>query len=150
MAMTPFWEAKALQEMTAEEWEALCDGCGKCCVILLEDDETDEIWETDVACRLFDASCRRCRDYVNRQEKVPGCVQLSPGNIAALKWMPASCAYRRLAEGRDLAAWHPLLSGRRESVAEAGIAVAPDLVSEEQLPEAALEHHVTGRRWPEG
>ena len=150
MADKPFWQAKTLAQMSAAEWEALCDGCGKCCVILLEDEETDEIWETDVACKLFDASCRRCRDYGDRQRHVPGCVQLSPGNIAALQWMPSSCAYKRLAQGRGLASWHPLISGRTESVAEAGKAVARDLASEEGLSEAALGARIIGRRWPEG
>lgn len=149
----PFWETKSLHEMTRQEWEALCDGCGKCCLVLLEEEasgpsEAVEIWETDVACRLFDPECRRCRDYDNRKEKVPGCVVLTPENVAALKWMPESCAYRRLARGQGLAPWHPLISGDRQSVATAGIAVSAGLSSEEDVPDTALEDHITARRWP--
>lgn len=148
MADKPFWQLKTLEQMSQEEWEALCDGCGKCCVILLEDDETDEIWETDVACKLFDSTCRKCSDYEARQRAVPGCVQLSPSNISGLKWMPESCAYKRLAQGHGLASWHPLLSGESESVVTAGVAVGRGLMSEEEVTEVALETHIVGRRWP--
>jgi len=141
-----FWETKSLSEMTAEEWEALCDGCGKCCLMLLEDEDTGDVWETDVACKLFDQGCRGCSDYANRQKHVPGCVQLSADNIEELRWMPKSCAYRRLAEGRGLAHWHPLVSGERDSVARAGKAVRLPLAREQDVDMRDLEDHVVTRR----
>lgn len=146
----PFWEAKSLEQMSRDEWESLCDGCGRCCLVLFQDDETKEVWETDLTCKLFDCKTRRCRDYANRRAKVPGCVHLTPLNIKDLKWMPETCAYRRLAQGQGLADWHPLVSGRRESVAEAGIAVRADLVSESLIPEEEQENHIHARRWPRG
>jgi hypothetical protein len=142
----PFWEVKSLSEMSPEEWEALCDGCGKCCLVLLEDDETGDIWETDVGCKLFDSSCRRCTDYDNRHAKVPGCVKLSPETISTLSWMPESCAYRTLAEGRPLPSWHPLISGTKESVVTAGIAVPDSLHHEQDVPARDLQDHVTKQR----
>lgn len=143
----PFWEEKTLSEMTAEEWESLCDGCGKCCLVLLEDeDDEGHYLETSVCCRLFDAKARRCTRYDERFRLVPDCVQVSPENAGALKWMPESCAYRRLAEGRGLADWHPLISGRRDSVVKAGIAVRRDLKSEKKVRVRNLWRYVTGER----
>ncbi len=144
----PFWEAKSLTEMSPEEWESVCDGCGKCCVVLFDDDETDEVWETDVACKLFDCKTRRCRDYNNRHAIVPGCISLTPGNVSTLHWMPESCAYKRLAAGQGLADWHPLVSGRRDSVVEAGIAVENDMPSEDNVSDEDQEERIIGRRWP--
>lgn len=129
----PFWETKTLAEMTGDEWESLCDGCGRCCIYVLHNEDTDEVFETDIACMLFDVKKRRCSDYAKRMKKVSDCVQLTPDNAGALKWMPPSCAYRRLAEGKKLKSWHPLISGDKTSVARAGIAVSPDLVSENDL-----------------
>lgn len=143
----PFWQVKRLEEMSPEEWESLCDGCGKCCLVLLEDDDSDEVWETGIACKLFDCESRRCRDYANRRARVPTCVHLTPDNISTLHWMPESCAYRRLADWRGLADWHPLVSGRRDSVTDAGIAVR-DLVHEDEVAEEDQEDHVRARRWP--
>lgn len=145
-ADTPFWQTKTLAQMNAAEWESLCDGCGKCCVVLLEDEDSGEVWETDVACRLFDQGCRACSDYANRQARVPGCVQLSADNIEELRWMPDSCAYRRLAEGRGLADWHPLVSGDRESVARAGVAVRTPLAREGDVGAEDLDDHIVTRR----
>lgn len=142
----PFWETKSLSQMNHEEWESLCDGCGRCCLVLLQDADSGAVWETDVACRLFDARTRRCTDYPRRKARVPACVTLTPENLAALDWMPESCAYRRLHEGRGLADWHPLISGTRESVVAAGVAVSADLVPEGEVADEDLEDHVTRRR----
>ena len=138
-----FWERVPLDEMTGEEWEALCDGCGKCCLLKLEDEDTGEVHYTNVTCRLFDADERRCGNYALRRQLVKGCVLLSPENLDdAADWMPATCAYRRLYEGKGLATWHPLISGRRDSVVEAGMAVAQPLVPEYEVAEEDLEDHV--------
>ncbi len=120
---TPFWKTKTLEEMTSAEWESLCDGCGKCCLSKLEDEDTGEIHWTSVACRLFDAGLCRCRDYDNRLQLVSDCVRLTPQNVRTITWLPSTCAYRLLAEGHDLYDWHPLISGRAESVHEAGASV---------------------------
>lgn len=119
--ITPFWRAKRLEEMSAEEWESLCDGCGCCCMHKIEDEETGAIYETSVACRLLDSHSCRCRDYCNRQKLVADCIALTRAKIAKLPWLPNHCAYRLLAEGKDLKSWHYLISGSRESVHEAGV-----------------------------
>jgi uncharacterized protein len=120
----PFWKRKTMQEMTAAEWESLCDGCGKCCLSKLEDEDTGKIHWTTVGCRLLDAKRCRCRNYAQRLETVSDCVKLTPDNVATLTWLPVTCAYRLVAEGKDLEWWHPLVSGRRGTVREAGISVA--------------------------
>jgi hypothetical protein len=133
MPATPFWKRKTLAEMNPAEWESLCDGCGLCCLVRFEEEATDEVVPTRVACRLFDGEACRCRDYTARKQQVPDCIKLTPGNVATLKWMPKSCAYRRLHEGRDLAWWHPLVSGDPESVHEAGVSVRGETISETAL-----------------
>lgn len=136
-----------MREMTQEEWESLCDGCGKCCLILLEDEEEEgRFAETNLCCELFDPKTRRCSRYESRFVLVPDCVQVTPENAATLSWMPATCAYRRLAEGKGLADWHPLVSGRRESVVEVGVAVSPDLINEKKVRARDLWRYVTGHR----
>jgi len=128
----PFWETKSLKDMSVGEWESLCDGCGKCCLLKLEDEDTGDIAFTDIACRLLDPGQCLCTDYANRQKKVPDCIILKPENIAALKWMPKSCAYRLLSEGKKLEWWHPLLSGDPETVHQAGISVRGRTVPEQR------------------
>ena len=141
MAEKRFWRTKTLQEMTAAEWESLCDGCGLCCLIRFEDEETGEVIPTRVACKLLDQHLCRCKDYVNRKAHVPDCIKLTPWNIEALAWMPPSCAYRRLHEGRDLPDWHPLITRDPDSVHEAGVSIRDQTVSEDSLadPEDALD-----------
>lgn len=118
----PFWQSKSLAEMSGKEWESLCDGCGRCCLHKIEDEDTGAIYATSVACRLLDGQTCRCRDYPRRQSKVPDCIRLdSVEKIAALPWLPRDCAYRLLAEGKQLKWWHYLISGSRETVHEAGI-----------------------------
>jgi uncharacterized cysteine cluster protein YcgN (CxxCxxCC family) len=138
----PFWETKSLERMSAREWESLCDGCGLCCLIRFEDEETGEIIPTRVACKLFDSSVCRCSDYAHRKDQVPDCIKLTPHNIEDLQWMPPSCAYRRLHEGKPLPAWHPLITGDPESVHRAGVSVRGQTLSEATLadPEDALDY----------
>lgn len=138
----PFWETKTLEQMTVREWESLCDGCGLCCLVRFEDEETGEIIPTRVHCRLFDAEACRCSDYANRKVHVPECIKLTPHNIEGLEWMPPSCAYRRLHEGKTLPHWHPLITGDPESVHRAGVGVRGQTFSEDLLgdPEDALDH----------
>ncbi|MEO1120618.1 MAG: YcgN family cysteine cluster protein [Pseudomonadota bacterium] len=125
MALEPgFWRKKPLDELSSEEWESLCDGCGKCCLLKLEDDETDRVWYTDVSCRLFDPETCRCENYQLRKQLVPQCVVLTPESVMETKnWMPRTCAYRLVAEGYDLYPWHPLISGDPNSVHLAGVSV---------------------------
>jgi len=139
--MRPFWETKQLHEMTETEWESLCDGCGLCCLVRFEDEETLEVIPTRVHCKLFDPEACRCSDYENRKQFVPDCIKLTPFNVEALEWMPRSCAYRRLHEGRGLAWWHPLVSGDPETVHTAGVSVRGETISETTLadPEDALD-----------
>jgi len=138
----PFWQVKRLEEMSRQEWESLCDGCGRCCVIQLEDVETGDRLRTNIACRLLDCDAVRCTDYANRHARVPDCVKLTPGNLSTLPWMPETCAYRLLHEGRPLFDWHPLVSGDPDSVRRAGISVAGRLVSECDVDEAEFKDHV--------
>lgn len=136
----PFWRAKRLEEMNQAEWESLCDGCGKCCLNKLEDIDTGELAYTNVACRLLDLGTCRCTRYADRNRLVPDCVALTPDNVGALVWMPSTCAYRLLAEGKDLPDWHPLVSGDPDSVHRAGISVRGRAISERRA--GPLEHHI--------
>ncbi len=131
----PYWEAKTLEQMTVPEWESLCDGCGLCCLVRFEDEETLEVIPTRVHCKLFDSALCQCSDYANRKTYVPDCIKLTPHNIEALEWMPASCAYRRLHEGKTLPKWHHLITGDRETVHTAGVSVRDQTISELALPD---------------
>jgi uncharacterized protein len=137
-----FWDEKSLAEMTPAEWEALCDGCGRCCLVKLEDEDSGQIFTSDVHCRLLDGETCGCTDYEHRQARVPDCIKLTPENVGTINWIPKSCAYRRIAEGRGLAWWHPLVSGDPETVVAAGVSVRGRTVSEEKVPPGEWENHI--------
>ncbi len=140
-----FWETVRLADMSREEWEALCDGCGRCCLVKLEDEDSGEVAYTRIACQLLDLSSARCSDYPNRLSRVPDCLQLTPETLPNIAWLPASCAYRRMREGRGLAHWHPLVSGTVDSVKRAGISVAGRVLPESAVAEDDWEEHII--RW---
>jgi len=130
-----FWKRKSLNEMTSEEWESLCDGCAVCCLRKIEDEQSGELYFTDVACRLLDTHRCRCTDYQLRARKVADCLVLAADKPDLYHWLPASCAYRLLAEGQDLPEWHPLITSHPESVHEAGISVRGRVTSETDTEE---------------
>lgn len=140
----PFYETKKLSQMSESEWESLCDGCGKCCVVLLQDEPGDggAVWRTDVGCRLLDLEAVRCSDYANRHARVPGCVKLTAKNVGRLKWMPKTCAYRLIHEGKPLPGWHPLKTGDPDSTRKAGMSVHGTLISESDVGEDDIEDHI--------
>jgi len=138
----PFWEKKTLEEMTEAEWEALCDRCGKCCLHKIEDVESGEVHFTNVACRLLDVKTCQCKDYDHRSALVPDCFPLTPELVRKVNWLPESCAYRRLAEGRGLAWWHPLVSGDPDTVRYVAVSVCGKIVREEEVDLADLEDMV--------
>ena len=143
----PFWRVKRLDEMSSAEWESLCDGCGRCCLLKLQDEETERVAYVDVACRLLDQNACRCKDYPNRAAQVPDCVRLTPEAVETIGWLPVTCAYRLIDEGRDLPWWHPLVSGRPETVHEAGVSVRGRIfASETDVPVDELEDRIVG--WP--
>jgi uncharacterized cysteine cluster protein YcgN (CxxCxxCC family) len=136
-----FWE-KPLDQLNREQWEALCDGCGKCCLHKLEDADTGEIHPTNVACKLLSLKTARCTNYRGRRAFVPDCVRLTAGNVSKIDWLPSTCAYRLRAEGKPLADWHPLISGDPESVHRAGISIRGWTVSERDAGDDNLEMYV--------
>ena len=139
-----FWQTKTLAEMNKREWEALCDGCARCCLNKLENEGTGEIQFTDVACRLLDTDACRCVSYDDRKRFVPDCQILNPKNVKRLSWLPSTCAYRLIDEGKDLFWWHPLVSGDPETVHQAAVSVRGRVVSERDTDD--LEGRVVG--WP--
>jgi len=143
----PFWKTKSLEEMNAREWESLCDGCGRCCLLKLQDEDTEKIYFTDIACDLFDPNTCRCKDYKNRQAQVSDCVRLTPHEVRTLTWLPPTCAYRLIAEGKDLMDWHPLISKDPLSVQKAGVSVHGRVKAfEKQVPfEDVIDYIVS---WP--
>ncbi len=135
----PFWERKELSEMTNEEWELLCDGCGKCCLNKLEDPDTGEIRHTNIACRLLNPVTCRCSSYNDRKKFVPDCRKLSPKNLNRFPWLPSTCAYKLIARGQKLFWWHPLISKNPETIHEAGVSVRGRVVSERDTDD--FENH---------
>lgn len=140
----PFWERKTLAEMSREEWEAVCDGCAKCCLSKLRDWDSDEVAYTNVACRLLDLHTCRCKDYAHRRRHVRNCENLTPARVLSLDWLPSTCAYRLLAEGKSLPWWHHLISGDRELVHRVGASVRGRVVAEREA--GPLDHHIVD--WP--
>ena len=136
-----FWEKVALEDMSSKQWEALCDGCGKCCLHKLEDEETGEVYACNVACKLLDTETCRCQDYAHRRQRVPGCTVLTPDKIEEFHWLPVSCAYRLLAEGNPLPQWHPLISHDSQSVHNAGISIGGRAINEDEADDLHL--HIT-------
>jgi len=134
-----FWE-RPVETLTREQWEALCDGCGQCCLHKLEDEDTGEIHNTNVACKLLDLGTARCSDYRHRKAKVPDCLRLTPKLAARIEWLPATCAYKLRADGEPLPSWHYLISGDRDAVRRAGVSVIGRAVSETLA--GPLEDHV--------
>jgi len=135
----PFWQTKTLAEMTPVEWEALCDGCAKCCLHKIEDEDSGQVYFTFVACRLLNTNTCRCQDYTHRSELVKDCLLLTSEMVNTIQWLPKTCAYRRLAEGRGLAPWHPLVSGDPKTVQQAGISVCGKVIPESQADLSKIE-----------
>ncbi len=142
MTDQPFWKSKSLADMSRTEWESLCDGCGRCCLNKLEDADTGEYHFTRTACRLLDCGTAQCTDYKNRSKRVSDCVTLTPKNVGKLGWLPSTCAYRLIEEGKSLPWWHPLVSGRAETVDEAGISVVGQVYPEKGISVNELWLHM--------
>jgi uncharacterized protein len=145
MSSKPFWRSKSLAKMSKAEWESLCDGCGKCCVNKLEDEETGDIFQTNVACRLLDSHSCQCSNYGQRKSLVPDCIRLTPSRVAKLDWLPRTCGYVRVANGEDLPDWHHLKTGSREAMHAAGMSVRGRIISEDVA--ACLEDHIIDEAW---
>ena len=141
----PFWEHKPLEDMSPAEWESLCDGCGLCCLQKLEDEEDGSVWFTDVACKLLDLGNCRCSNYPERRRHVPDCVSLDPQSVRSIGWLPRTCAYRLLAEGKPLRRWHHLVCGDPHAVHAAGISRAGRMVSETEVDPEDWEDRIIFR-----
>lgn len=142
----PFWKTIALEQMTREQWESLCDGCGRCCLQKFKDGKTGKVTYTWVSCYLLDTGECRCTDYGNRTTLVPDCLVLTPKQIPRLRWLPRTCAYRRLSEGKPLNDWHPLVSGDPDSVHRAGISVRDKAISEVYVHPEDVDFYAIGYR----
>ncbi len=140
-----FWQNYPLEQLNPTEWEALCDGCGLCCLIKLEDEDSHAVEYTKVACQLLDCESAQCSDYPNRQEKVPDCIQLTPEKLKRIEWLPSSCAYQRLKEGKGLPKWHYLLTGSRQSILQARKSAAGRCISETEVDEEQIDNYIV--RW---
>lgn len=138
----PFWITRTLEQMTPEEWESLCDGCGKCCLQKIEDIDSGQVYLTNVACRLLNLNTCRCIDYEHRSEEVEDCIHLTAALVRKISWLPTSCAYRRLAEGKGLSWWHPLVSGDPDTVKQAGMSVCGRVLPEESVNLSEIEDWV--------
>lgn len=137
--MSKFWETKSLDQMSSTEWESLCDGCGRCCLLKIEYEDTGEVCNTSVACHLLDIESCRCSDYKHRKDRVAECVQVTPDNVASLYWLPETCAYKRLHLGKAIPEWHHLVCGDRDAVHEEGISVKWFALSEANVHPDQLE-----------
>jgi len=137
-----FWKNKTLKQLTPEEWESLCDGCAKCCLVRLEDPETKEVACTSLCCDLLDTNSCRCQDYKNRFQLVPGCVQLSADNIEEFKWLPKTCSYRLIHEGKDLPSWHPLVTGQHDSTHTYQMSVKDKVKNHSEVPEEEWPNYI--------
>lgn len=147
--MTAFWQDKSLHELSQTEWESLCDGCGKCCLHKLQDEDDGEVYYTDVACRYLDRHSGRCQDYTNRLKNVPACLNLTLANLGDCDWLPATCAYRLVAEGEPLPYWHPLVSGTSLHMHRAGMSVVgQSTISEADVHEDEFEQRIV--HWVDG
>ena len=140
--MAEFWQTKTLKQMTQQEWESLCDGCGKCCLVKLEDYDTAEIYHTNIACKLLDINSCRCSDYTGRQQLVDDCVRLDSQNIQSIQWLPDSCSYKLIDQGKPLPDWHHLLTGSRHTVHQVGASVKQFAVSELEVKQSDIEEHI--------
>lgn len=129
----PFWKTKSLDDMTKSEWESLCDGCARCCLVKLEDDDDARVYLTRLTCSMLHVRSCRCSDYPNRFEKMADCIEITPEKVRSLAWLPATCGYRIVHEGRDLAWWHPLISGSPDTVHDAGISVRSFAMNEKRV-----------------
>ncbi len=143
MTLLPnFWKGKTLEELSPEEWETLCDGCGQCCLYKLEDEESGDLYLTNVVCRFLDLKSCQCQVYAERHQAVPTCIQLTPQNVFELKWIPPTCAYKLVAEGKPLPKWHPLISGNSQSIRDAEFFVGGRIISESEVDMDDLENYV--------
>lgn len=142
----PFWKTTPLNRMTPEQWESLCDGCGRCCLEKLQNPRTGKVYYTGVACPLLDLVSCRCTDYENRHRQMPDCLTMTPETVVRFRWLPKTCAYRLISEGNDLPEWHPLISGDRRSVHRAGISVRGKAISGAHVHPDDLSRHIVDRR----
>lgn len=145
--MNNFWETKQLSEMTQQEWESLCDGCGKCCTISLEDIDTGDLISTSIACQYFDSQDCRCQSYQQRSKLVPDCLTLTPEMLAEINWLPHNCGYRLLREGLPLPQWHPLISGKADSTIASGNSVQGKVISEYDVHPDDLDNFIIEENW---